>query len=240
MATITFTTKQNNVLADATSVVLSNASNSIGIKRNDTGDVVVAAGTVLTKQSTGTYAYTFTAPADNVFYTAYLKVIASGATLYHEVAFFVSQTTTTIMVPSAILSKYCIETLSVFTAPSETSTWPLYRSSLPDGPNIDDNIAAIYDTAGFMQVKDMGGSLHQRYGIQFTVRGIDYDTGYQKLASVLSAFPSIENVNVTVNGSTFRIMNISQTSSIGILGVEPGTKQRYLFSANLLVSLKEV
>lgn len=241
MATLTYKTYSDGVLKDATSVTLSNAAGTLGIKRNDTGANVVSAGTAFTKTATGTYAYSFTAPATDVFYTAYVKVVADSSTLYQELVFYVGETDTTILVPSAIIAKYVISTLAYFTAPSAQTTWPLYRSALPDGPNVEDNIAAVYDSPGYLQAKDMGGSLTQRYGIQFMLRSTDYDTGYRKLATLLSAFESVHAVNVSIDTRTFSIENVSQSSSITTLGREKdSTKQRYLFSVNLLVTIKEV
>ena len=239
MPTISYTIKSNDALADPTSVILTNVAATVGVKRNDTGEVVVAAGTVFTQTGTGKYSYTFTAPATNVFYTAYIQIVASGSTLYQELGFYVGIDATTIMVPSAILADYCIGTLGVFTAVGGT-TWPLYHSCLPDGPNVLDNIVAIYDTSGYLQGKNMRRVLDQRYGIQFMLRSIDYDTGYQKLASVLETFEAVHNADVVLGSQTFQIGNISQASAIGVLGIEPTTKQRYLFSANLLITLKEI
>jgi len=238
MSTIGFTTKQDGVLSDATSVVLSNAAGTIGIKRNDTGVSVVAADTTFTKTATGTYSYDFTPPSVNVFYTAYVKVVASSSTAYHTIVFYVGADTSSILVPSAVVAEYVIETLGTFSAPTSNTTWPLFRSNLPDGPHVVDDIAAVFDISGYLQSKAMNGDLAQRYGIQFIVRSEDYDTGYRKLASLLSSFENLKNVTVTINSQTFTILNVSQTSTMATMGVEPGTKQRYHFSVNLLVTIR--
>lgn len=81
---IGITHKVDGVLTDATSVVLQDPTGTYGIKRNDTDAAVVAAGTALTKQSTGTYRYTFTEPAEGVAYTAYVMVTYGGLTHYYE------------------------------------------------------------------------------------------------------------------------------------------------------------
>ena len=240
MTTITFTTQLENVLTNATSAVLSNSAAAIGIKRNDTGAVVVAAETVFVNASTGTYTYEFTAPTENVFYTAYIKVVASGSTVYHEVPFYVGLLSSTMIVPSAIISQYVIATLGLFTAVSANDDWPLYRSSLPDGVSIEDNAAAIFDASAYLQGKHMDGELDQRYGIQFLIRALNYDTGYTKAKVLLSTLQSKHQIDVVIGGTIFRIDNISSVSGVVAMGTEPSSKQRFLFSVNFLVTIKEL
>lgn len=58
------------------------ASFTIGIVRADTGAVVVAAGTPMTNVSTGTYEYSFTAPATGLTYTySFVVTPTTGGTL---------------------------------------------------------------------------------------------------------------------------------------------------------------
>jgi hypothetical protein len=64
---------------------LSNSAATIGIKRNDTGVSVVAAGTALTKVSTGVYSYTFDEPAVGLTYTAYIRIVYLSAVYIFEV-----------------------------------------------------------------------------------------------------------------------------------------------------------
>jgi len=80
--TVNFTWKVGGVLTDPTSVVLADPTAAYGVKRNDTGGVVVAAGTALTKVATGTYTYAFTDPAYDLTYTRYIKVVYGGNTTY--------------------------------------------------------------------------------------------------------------------------------------------------------------
>jgi hypothetical protein len=70
----------NNVLTDVTSIVLSNAAGTIGIKRNDTGAAVVADGTPFVKISTGVYEYEFNEPEDGLLYTVYIEYVYNGDT----------------------------------------------------------------------------------------------------------------------------------------------------------------
>ena len=75
----------NEVLTDPTSIVLSDATATYGVKRNDTDATVVAAGTAMVKVATGQYEYEFTEPAAGLSYTAWVKAIYAGNTYYHEI-----------------------------------------------------------------------------------------------------------------------------------------------------------
>jgi|GEM_PF-4215142 len=72
--------KVGGVLTDPTSVNLSDPTAAYGVKRDDTNAVIVAAGTAMTKASTGVYYYDFTEPALGLTYTAYLEVVYAGET----------------------------------------------------------------------------------------------------------------------------------------------------------------
>lgn len=78
--TVRATLKIGDVLVDPTSAVLSNEAGTAGIIRNDTGAVVVADGVAMTKESIGTYTYTFTEPSEGLSYTAYVEFVANGNT----------------------------------------------------------------------------------------------------------------------------------------------------------------
>jgi hypothetical protein len=67
-----------------TSVVLSDPTGTYGVKRVDTGAVVVAAGVVMTHTGVGVYKYTFTDPAFDLSYAYCVKVVYGGETYYIE------------------------------------------------------------------------------------------------------------------------------------------------------------
>jgi len=237
--TLTFTTKLESVLTNPTSVVLSNAAGTLGIKRNDTGASVVVAGTALTNTSAGVYTYSFTASVEDVFYTAYFKVVGSGSTLYQEVSFYVGVTTSMSMVPSSVMAQYLISTLGIFNATSPAAEWSLYQAFLPDGDVVKDDVAAIFDTTPYTQGKHMQGALDQRYGVKFLIRAVSYDTGFQKAKTLLDSLQNKSQVSETIGGTTFVIENISSTSGVTSVGTERTSKQRFIFSVDLLVTIKE-
>ena len=98
MSTVTVTkpTFIGGVLANITSIKLSDATGTYGVKRDDTDAVVVADGTAMVNSSTGLYTYSFTAPASGLTYTAAFEMVYQGAT---------TRTTNTFTDPTASLSE---------------------------------------------------------------------------------------------------------------------------------------
>jgi hypothetical protein len=87
MSTIRKTFHVDGVLADMTSVLLSDPTGAYGLRRTDTLAVVVADGTPLTHVSTGVYEYTFVDPAADLEYEYYLEVVAAGDTAWFPFTF---------------------------------------------------------------------------------------------------------------------------------------------------------
>lgn len=79
--TITFRHDIGGTLTDLDAVpVLSDATGTYGVKRNDTDAVVVDDGTEMTRASEGVYVHTFDEPADDLTYTAYVEWVYGGTT----------------------------------------------------------------------------------------------------------------------------------------------------------------
>ncbi len=80
--TITFEHRVNGVLVDADNVVLRDAEGAFGVRREDTGEVVVAANTEMTRTSSvaGRYTHTFAEPAPGLSYTAVIEWTHDGDT----------------------------------------------------------------------------------------------------------------------------------------------------------------
>jgi|GEM_PF-500862 len=74
--------KVDDVLTDATSVVLSSSDGMYGIKNLDTGAVVVANNAAVTNPSTGVYQYDISALSAGVNYRISWKVVYAGQTKY--------------------------------------------------------------------------------------------------------------------------------------------------------------
>jgi hypothetical protein len=239
MATITFKVwDQDGVLADAESVVLADKSGTYGIKRTATGAVVVAVNTAFTRMETGTYQYTFTPPQTLVSYTGWVKVVYKHRTNYYEIVYVpAAEVEQVINSPSSILATYLIDTLGAFITPGDSGSWPLYRTVMPDALGVNFEVASIHDTTPVIDAKLMDGSLVQQNGIQLRVRSKVYETGYQKLVSVIRVLATLHGVVVTmVNGNRYEIVNVSVASDAVYIG--PDEKQRSHFTANLLAKFR--
>lgn len=81
---ISKTWRVEDVLTDVTSALLSDPTGTYGVKRNDTGAVVVADGTEMTHSATGIYDYSFTDVA-GVAYTAYVEFVYEHTTFRFQV-----------------------------------------------------------------------------------------------------------------------------------------------------------
>src|SRR5574343_116506 len=135
--------------------------------------------------------------------------------------------------PSSILWDYLVDTLALFTNPSDGSTWPLYDGSLPDGLGALNTCAAIFNTSGVMKGKSMRSNLDQHYGIQIRIRSMTESDGYTKAKEVQDAFVSVHNQNISiVSGETWRINNLQQTTPIVLIGVDE--KLRFNHTINFL------
>lgn len=78
--TIEFEFQISTTFTDVTSVVLRDPLNTFGIKRTDTGGILVASGTPLVHVTTGVYHYTFVEPASNLSYEYWLEYVYLGKT----------------------------------------------------------------------------------------------------------------------------------------------------------------
>lgn len=68
------------VLTDMTSVVLRDPTNTFGLRRTDTLEVLVAAGAAFTHVSTGVYQFIVTDPAPNLTYNYWVEFVFAGET----------------------------------------------------------------------------------------------------------------------------------------------------------------
>jgi len=238
MAKIRFTTKVSGVLADVSSVVLSDPLGVYGIKRNDTGDVVIAADTPMTEVSAGTYEYDFDEPADCVYYTCWVKWVYQSQTFFNEIVYHSPKTVVSVShSPASVLASYLVDYLDLFTDPPDENDWPLFTSYMPDTPQ---NAAAVYDTAGVGERKEMEeGVVVGHHGIQVVVRSVDYQVGYAKIRSVVDTLSGVLNVSVSKEDCLYVIENVSVSSLASCSGVEVGERKMYMFSANLLMTFEE-
>ncbi|MEN6427267.1 MAG: hypothetical protein ABFE13_18080 [Phycisphaerales bacterium] len=84
MTSLTIRTKIAGVLTDVTAVLLSDPTGTFGMRQGDTGPVVVADGTAMTRTTAGTYAHAVELPATGLMYTWWTEVHYGGRTYHIE------------------------------------------------------------------------------------------------------------------------------------------------------------
>lgn len=142
--------------------------------------------------------------------------------------------------PALILSKQLIVD-TAFTVPSAASAWPLYVASMPDGPeggNVPDNAGAIYDTGGVKDGRYMDGTNVWHPLLQIKFRSTSYLTLWALVNAVEIALAALKNAAITVNATDYVIVSTTQSHPIS-LGLEKGTKRRFLIVLNFQATLKE-
>jgi len=143
----------------------------------------------------------------------------------------------TIRSPAYIMAVYIINYLEKMSWPSSSLDWPLFVSHLPESR---DDCGAVYDTAGKMDLRSMNGTTYIHPGIQLRIQSKDYETAYEKIEDIAGALDQVNNVVVQVGDLQYEIQNVSRTSPIVALGVEPGTMRRFSFTVNFLLSIREL
>ena len=143
--------------------------------------------------------------------------------------------------PATIVGEYIIAVLALMTRPSAGDAWPLYISHLPDNDNVETDAGAIYDTSGNKDGRLMIGPVIQHFGIQIRFRSRDYNTGFEKIEDVAASLDAILRATVIMDTEQYRIQNMTRTTPIISLGLEPeSTKRRFLFTVNFIASIKEI
>jgi len=240
MATLKFTTKIADVLTNVTSVVLSDPDGSYGVQRTDTEETIVAVNAVMSNTSTGTYEYDFDEDVNNVEYRFYVKWVYAGEDHYVENIYTATGgavvTSEGRTMPSEIVWKYAVDITDLFTDPSDDAVWPLFVGMMPDGNDVANECGAVYNTAGYVEGKNMRAGIDQHFGIQIRVRAFSESDGYDQMVSVEKDFKDVHGQEVTfTSGETWLINNFYQTSAIISLGVDD--RRRFNFTLNYALSM---
>jgi len=114
--------------------------------------------------------------------------------------------------------------------------WPLFVGMMPDGNDVANECGAVYNTAGYVEGKNMRSEIDQHFGIQIRVRSFSESDGYDQMVSVEKDFKDVHNQDVTfTSGETWKINNFYQTSPIISLGVDD--RRRFNFTLNYALSM---
>jgi len=139
--------------------------------------------------------------------------------------------------PSRVLQEYLIEQ-AIFARPSAGGSWPLWDSQLPDGPDVPDNAAALYDEAPKIDGREMNTNVIVEHpGISFTLRSRLYATGWLKLYSVMMLLADLLDAEVVLEGSTYVIHSVTNRTGVVSQGQEIATR-RCLFEMGLNVTME--
>lgn len=140
--------------------------------------------------------------------------------------------------PCEILRTY-FEDLGVVDLPGPTATWPCYTSHLPDDDKVPDNVVALYDEEPVKDGRHMdGGLVVLHYVVTLLVRASTYDVGWQKLNQLVGLLDVTVNEDVNVSSAIqYRLHNGTRKSGVNALGLEEGTKRRYVFDSRYALTL---
>lgn len=142
--------------------------------------------------------------------------------------------------PAYVLAQYIISVLTTMTTPTDNSDWPLYVNHMPDGGGVKDDCGVVYDTTGVKDGRLMTGLVPQHFGIQLRIRSLGNQAGYVKIEDLAADMDEVLNGEISLGSGDYLIQNVSRTSPVISLGIEGGTKRRFLFTINFLVTMKKV
>ncbi len=170
----------------------------------------------------------------------YIANISGGVYFLTPLARTVEGSEQLLASPATILRQYIVDTLATMSLPTDKLVWPLYVSHLPDGNNIKTDAGAVYDTSGINDLRQMNGFTPQHFGIQLRIRSRSYDDGWDKIEDVATDLDSVNNVSITYDSIEYELRNISRSTPVIALGVEPGTKRRYAFTINYTMTIRNL
>lgn len=132
----------------------------------------------------------------------------------------------------AVVVSYLLEKLNL------VDGWAVRVSTEPEEP---DDVITLFDTTPITQGRlHRSGKTVQQFGIQIRLRSNqDYDVGYGKLMSISSALDKVKRQTVIIDGKTYLVHAFTQVTGITPLR-EMETRQRLLFTLNLLTSIEEL
>lgn len=140
--------------------------------------------------------------------------------------------------PAKILKEYLITALMLQT-PSGAIEWPVYLQSLPDGDSIEDDAVCLMDIVGNKDGRLMAGTVIQHFGVQLKTRSNNYQDGWDKTNAIAEVLDSVLNESVLCSGGTYQINNITR-NTLDSIGQEEGTKRRWLFTIDFLLTIKQI
>ena len=139
--------------------------------------------------------------------------------------------------PSRIIRLYLVDQ-GIVSMPS-SGVWPCFVTSLPDGDNAVDDCIGLFDIEPEKdgRLAD-NGLVILHYGLEFIVRSDSYENGWGKINTIVATLDDIVNMLVVLYSVTYTTHNATRRSGISALGLEEGTKRRYLFQSKYIITIE--
>ncbi len=142
--------------------------------------------------------------------------------------------------PSLIVHQHLVDDHpDIFTEPQDDLEWSLFIAFLPDVDIPESNTAAIFDTVGIKDGRFMSGDSVFHHGLQIMMRSATHIEGWEKAEALSVALDAIKQTVVIMGPKTYTIAAATQSAPPLFVGLEEGSKRRFLFSVNFTVSIAQ-
>jgi hypothetical protein len=112
---------------------------------------------------------------------------------------------------------------------------------MPDGYGVENDCVSLSDLGGILDGRYSRTKQTVRHpGIRVLVRSSVYNVGWKKAKEIVADLGSMQSTNITLDGDTYTVYNVSVRSTIKPLGLEGGVKRRNLFAVDLVATFEEV
>jgi len=139
--------------------------------------------------------------------------------------------------PAAIMQAY-LAYIGKMSLPSDSQSWPVYLTHLPDGMNVENNAGAVDDHSPTLDGRHMAGQTIAHHSVQLRIRSVDYKTGWAKINDITDTLDDVtQELFIKGGANAYLIENISR-SGVNYLGAEAGTKRRHMFLEDFLLTLR--
>jgi len=141
---------------------------------------------------------------------------------------------------SEIMQRYLHEQDDV-SFPFELGSWPCFTASLPDSDELD-NVLCLYDDYLEKDGRIMStGEVIVHYGLVIRLRSDTHPKGWLKANQIAERLDQIYNETITLGSATyFLIHNATRRTGVNSLGLESGTKRRFLFDTRYVITVSEI
>ena len=226
-------------------------TNQMGVKQDDDGAAPTArmlkngaasSSVTVTRLSSSLYKATVTLPSlvlgDSIQLTrsCVCDTLVLDAIIFYDMCGQGDLSSTMLHSPAEILRASLIAGgLGVLRSESPLGDWPIFVGHMPDTPDI---IICVYDTAGVKDGRLMTGKTIRHHGWQIRVRTTEYDTGFVKMEMLADYLDTVLRETVVIDGITYVIQVVVQTSGPVSIGQEPDAKRRENFTLNGIMTLQ--